>query len=68
MSYIQFNIPKFKLQQIILFRELCIVVLLFLRKVIVVMFVHRGVSPALISSRSCAGARRNTLEPAHLSS
>jgi hypothetical protein len=34
------------------------------RKIIVVIFVHRGVGPLLFRGRSCAGARSNTQQPA----
>jgi hypothetical protein len=39
-------------------------VLLVFGKIVVVIFVHRGMGPALFRGRSCAGARSNTQQPA----
>jgi hypothetical protein len=41
-----------------------IAVLLIRGKIIVVIYVHRGVGPSLFRGRSCAGARSNTQQPA----
>jgi hypothetical protein len=46
------------------FTRLCITVLLIRRKIIVVIFVHHGIGLSLFHGRSCAGARRNTLQHA----
>jgi hypothetical protein len=46
------------------FTGFLIAVLFICRKVIVVIFVHRGVGPSLFRDCSCAGARSNTQQPA----